>query len=52
MTVFVLSIYNLQEHNANDVYNNPKLFSGCITRKPAEKAQIVPSITEDVENSK
>ena len=45
-------LYNLQERNTNGVNNNPKLFSGCITSKPAEKAQIVPSTREGVENLK
>jgi len=50
MEIFVLFNNNLQEHNTNGVNNNPKLFSGCVTRKPAEKAQIDPSTRVDVEN--
>jgi hypothetical protein len=52
MEISFLLIYNLQEHNANGVNNDPKLFSGCINRKPAGKAQIDPGTREDVENLK
>jgi hypothetical protein len=52
MEIFVLLIYNVQEHNTNGVNNDPKLFSGCIIRKPAEKPQTDPSTREDVENLK
>lgn len=52
MEIFVLLIYNLQEHNTNGVNNDPKLFSGCITTMPAGKAQIDPSTRENIENLK
>jgi len=52
MEIFVLLIYNLQEHNTNGVNNDPKLFSGRINRKPAGKVPFDESTREDVENLK
>jgi len=50
MEIFVLLIYNLQDHNTNGVSNDAKLFSGCINRKPAGKVQNDESTRDDVEN--
>jgi hypothetical protein len=44
-----LWIYNLQEHNTNDIDKNRKLPSGCLTGTPAGKVHIVPSTRGDDE---